>query len=364
MAIEKGPDGLLTFNIPVEESNQNFTLPSFDEYLNFLNMPELAECLINKLGMVTSNEFKGSFVQSTSDKFKVIVGEEFNPIIYRGQNNDYPFMPSSKRYELFDGNERVRHSIEWIKKQEFIRLLEMSPYIQRAKEFKVLDFTYDIDMEAISKHYELVSDYLDVTRDLMIALFFAYTYYDKDTMQILPLPAFEYNTPFLYVGNLKELYDKANTSVKNIGFQPVPRAKAQQAMSINLSGDYDYIKSLFKKVELPKNPAISKYIYNMFEGGKLLFRDDYISNYAKQVNSLMAFPSDLFIRYCEETETDKDWLTEEYTKLGYGFTDITSGIPITDIERINTEIDEIILPYLDDGFIFRGIKKACEVCYS
>lgn len=358
MAIEQMQDGLLSFNIPIDENNQNITLPKFEEYLNYLNVPELADCVINKLGMLTDKTFNGSFTQSKPDKFRVIIGSEFNPIIYRGQNNDYPFMSSSKRYELFDGNERVRHSIEWIKKQEFIRLISITPYIKRAKEFKVLDYTYDIDTEAIAKHYNLTSDYLDVTRDLMTALFFAYTYYNSEQGKVLPLPAFDYNTPYLYVGDIKELYDKAQDSVMDIGFQPVPRAKAQKAMSINVSGNFDYIKSLFKKIELPKNPAIAKYVYNKFEEGRLLFPEDYATECANQVKESKILQNDLFIKYCEETKTDDVWLKGEYKKLGYQLISYSYEISEQARQRADKEVDEHIIPFLDNGFIFRGIKKS------
>jgi hypothetical protein len=266
-------------------------------------------------------------------------------------------MPSSKRYELFDGNERIRHSIEWIKKNEFQRLISITPYIKRAKEFKVLDYTYDIDLEAIAKGYDHVSEYLDVTRDLMTALFFAYTYFDNEKRVFLPFTSFEYNTPYLYVGNLNELYQKAPDSVKDMGFQPMPRQKAQQTMSINVSGDFDYIKSLFKTIELPKNPAIAKYVYNKFEGGKLLFPDDYASKCAEQVKKFKTLQGDLFVRYCEETKTDKVWLNGEYKKLGYELVSRQWDIQEPARVTVNKEIDEWIIPYLDDGFIFRGIKK-------
>ena len=346
----------LTFCIPKNDEHPDITLPTFDEYMNFLNEPELSDCLINKLGMVTESDFNGSFVQSKESKFRVMLGCEFNPVIYRGQNNDYPFMPSSKRYELFDGNERVRHSIEWIKKKEFTKLLSITPYIKIAEEFKVLDFTYDIDLEAIAKHYNHFSDYLDITRDLMTALFFAYTYFDKEQNKLLPLPAFEFNTPYIYIGNIKELYNKAPDSVKNIGFQPMPKAKAQKSMSINVSGDFNYIKSLFKKIELPKNPAIAKYVYNRFEGGKLLFPNDYASKCAMQVKSFKTLQEDLVEQYCEDTKTDITWLLSEYSKLGYKLVNKPWDIQEDARETINKEIDEDIIPFLNDGFIFRGIK--------
>ena len=211
-------------------------------------------------------------------------------------------------------------------------------------------------MESVAKHYGYVSDYLDVTRDLMTALFFAYTYFDKDSQQILPFPDFKYNTPYLYIGNLNELYLKAQNCVKDIGFQPFPRAKAQQMMSINVSNDFDYIKSLFKKVELPKNPSIAKYVYNIFDGGKLLIPEDYASNCARQVKGFKTLQKDLFEKYCEDTKTDIVWLAGECKKLGYEFVNEPFDIQDGARSTINKEIDEIILPYLDDGFIFRGIK--------
>ena len=357
MGIEILSNRSLTFCIPKNDEHSDITLPKFEEYLNFLNEPELSDCLINKLGMLTESDFNGSFVQSTENKFRIIIGGEFNPIIYRGQNNDYPFMPSSKRYELFDGNERVRHSIEWAKKKEFTKLLSATPYIKRAKEFKVLDFSYEIDMEAIAKHYNLVSDYLDITRDLMTALFFSYTYYDKKQEKLLPLPAFEYNTPYIYVGNLKELYFKAPVSIKHIGFQPMPKAKSQQMMSINVSENFDYIKNLFKKIELPKNPAIAKYVYNKFEGGRLLMPEDYASKLALQVKHSKSLLVDLVEQYCEETKTDKVWLLSEYENLGYELVNNLCEISQDAINIINKEIEEDIIPFLNDGFIFRGIKS-------
>ena len=75
MGIEKGIDGLLTFEIKKNSDYPNITLPKFEEYLNFLNESELADCLINRLGMVTEEDIHGSFAQASDSTFRVIPGK-------------------------------------------------------------------------------------------------------------------------------------------------------------------------------------------------------------------------------------------------------------------------------------------------
>ena len=357
MAIVQGEDGYLTFNIPKDVNSPDISLPLLSDYVNFLNDSELANCLINRQGMVTASDILGVFIETAPKKFGIITGSEFNPIIYRGQNNDYPFMPASQRYELFDGNERIRHSIDWIKKNEFINLLKTTPYYTKSCSFKVLDSNFDIDMEAIAAQYDFVTNYIDITRDLMVALFFAYTYFDMEKKQILPVENFEYFSPTLYIGSIKDLYMSAPKAVSKMGFEPDLRAKLQQAMSIDVSENKELIKGLFKKVDLPKNPVIAKYVFKQFEEGNLLYPADYVSRCASQIRSHKTLQDDLVRKYCVETKTDEVWLRGEYKKLGYTIITQPWDIPEQAKLMINKEIDEFILPYLESGFIFRGMKK-------
>ena len=346
----------LSFDILECEKDSEKYLQSFENYINLLNDSALANSLINCEGTVTSPDIQGVFVKSNNGKMRIMLGQEFNPVIYRGQCNDYPFMPSSLRYELFDGNERIRHSIEWIKKNEFIRLISRTPYNLRLKDFKILNCSYEFDMEAVAKQYNCVSDYIDVTRNIMVAYFFAYTYWDSEKNQIRPIETFEFNTPMLYIGSIKELYYKAYDAVSNIGFQAITSAKAQQTLSLNTVKNYDYIKSLFKRIELPKNFEIARNVYDQFEGGRLLIPQDYASKYSEFIRGQKTLQEDLVYEYCELTKTDEEWLTGEYDRLGYKL--ITQEPDISDLayNAINKEIDEYILPYLNSRFIFRETK--------
>lgn len=342
------------FCIPADEKFSDVSLQTYEEYINLLNDLDYGGALINREGTITSPDIMGVFVRKKNNKFGIMLGQEFNPIIFRGQCNDYPFMPSSKRYELFDPNERIRHSVEWIKKKEFIRLMKTTPYYTRTKEFEVLNHKYEYDMEAIAKQYNHVSDNIDVTKNLMVAYFFAYTYWDEKANERRPLEGFDYNTPMLYIGSIRDLYYKAPKTVEDLSFQAITSAKAQQTLSLNVEDNWDYIKSLFRKVELPQNVKIARNVYDQFEGGRRLLPPDYASKCAIMVKENKPLSDDLVTEYCELTKTDEVWLRDEYEKLGYELTDKKLAIPYEAYEMINKEIDDYMLPYLSSHFIFRG----------
>ena len=344
------------FCISADNKFSEVSLQTYELYINLLNDREYSAALINREGTITSPDVQGVFVKKKNGKLGIMLGQEFNPIVFRGQCNDYPFMPSSKRYELFDGNERVRHSVEWIKKNEFIQLIAKSPYYTRTSEFEVLNCKYEYDMEAIAKQYNLVSENIDVTKNLMVAYFFAYTYVDEKTGERRPLEGFEYNTPMLYIGSIRELFYRANETVENLSFQAITSAKAQQTLSLRIGNNYDYVKSLFIKAELPKNTEIAKNVYEQFEGGRRLLPRDYASKYAKYITDSKTINDNLVSVYCKLTETDEIWLRGEYKKLGFELTDKQYNISDEAYTFINKEIDDYIIPYLDNKFIFRGIK--------
>ena len=335
-----------SFNLNVLEK----PLLTIEEYIDSLNDYDNAHCQINRYGNLACSDVKGVFIETRPDTFSIILGEQFNPILYRGLNNDLVFMPDSLRYELFDGKERVRHSINWIKKHEFLNLMSKTPYFKRICELNICNYKFNFDFEAVAKHYNYMSDYIDVTRNMMIAYFFAYTYYDKEKNRYFPIENFNEYSPTLYAVSLRDLYYTIPDSVANISWQPLARPKMQQAMSINVSKDWDIVQSLFRKVQLPKNPAISRYVYEMFDCGNLLIPADYITRCANQIREYKTLHNDLIEAYCEETKTDIKWLREELKKLDFEFVEQPWFIPEQANDIINKEIDENIIKYLSKGF--------------
>ena len=354
MVTEQCAEEKRNFCISPEGKFSDVSLQSYEEYISLLNDLDYGTALINREGTITSPDIMGVFVKKNNGNFGIMLGQEFNPTVFRGQCNDYPFMPSSKRYELFDPNERIRHSVQWIKKKEFQRLIASTPYYSRTKEFEVLGHKYEYNMEAIAKQYNLVSDNIDVTKNLMVAYFFAYTYWDEKTNERRPLEGFDYNTPMLYIGSIRDLYYKAPKTVEDLSFQAITSAKAQQTLSLNVDENWDYVKTLFRKVELPKNVKIARELYEQFEGGRRLLPPDYASKCAGMINDNKPLSDDLVTEYCELTTTDEVWLRGEYEKLGYELTDERITLSEQAYNMINKEIDDYIIPYLNSHFIFRG----------
>ncbi len=355
MSVIQGNDGKLKFIISANKNGPSGRIMSLGEYIELLNDDYTAGVMINNKAQVSTPDIMGSFVRLSDNGFGIILGNEFNPLVYRGLNNDLCFMPTSLRYELFDGNERIRHSIERMKKQEFISLISRTAYCARSKTFEVYGNKYRLDPESIAKLYNFVSDCIDVTRDILVAYFYAYTYIDKEKNQVMPVKDFSYHSPTLYVGNLRRIYNELPQTMANMSFHPFVRAKVQQSMSLNTAENYNRLKELFIKVDLPKNPDIAEYIYNRFDGGKALFPGDFAARTAVKIRNDKILQINLFKQYCDETNTDAKWLREQLIKLGYEFDYSPRTLTEDDEYMINREIDEIIIPYIDSQIKLRTI---------
>ena len=158
----------------------------------------------------------------------------------------------------------------------------------------------------------------------------------------------------LYIGSIRDLYYRAPKTVEDLSFQAITSAKAQQTLSLNIPDNWDYVKTLFRKVELPKNLNIARNLYDQFEGGRRLLPPDYASKCASITEENKPLSDDLVTEYCELTATDEVWLRGEYEKLGYELTDEIITLPEQAHSMINKEIDDYIIPYLNSHFIFRG----------
>lgn len=360
MAVFQGNDGYLTFNIQANKENQDMFLLPLNDYISLLNDEDVAHSLINKNGLVTTADIQGSFISLSDGSFTIAAGNEFNPLVYRGQNKDYDFISSSERYELANGEERIRHAVDWVKKQEFLNLFMTTPYYKRIQNFNILGSNYAFDLEAVAQNYNCISNYIDMTRNLMAAYFFAYTYVDSKTGKIMPVEDFSEYSPTLYIGNLARLYAEAPDSIKGIGLQALLRPKTQLTMSLNVAGNSN-VKSLFKKVELPKNPALARNVFAQYRGGEMLFPSDYLSKCSLQIRSYKMLNEELMNKYCAETSTDQKWLSGELKKQGYEIVKQPWDIPEQARYMINREIDEFIIPFMNSNVAFRGCKNAQTV---
>ena len=327
-----------------------FVLSLNDEMMPYYN--------INNWGAYNDNkQFDGFFVETNTNEFGIILGNEFNPFIYRGQNKDFPtFKASADRYDFSKTEDIVQKCIDYVKKQEFLALFKITPYYLRCQKFKVLNCSFKFDLEAVAQHYDFISNYLDITRDLMIALFFAYTYRDKKNGNYYPITDFNKYSPTLYIGNLSNIYKNYPNNVKIIGFQSLLRPHLQKAMAIKIDNSNN-IKDLFTKVELPKNAVFSNEVFHKMNEGKSLFPLEFMNNISKEITINKNLQSKYVKEFCETENQKHEMIQNELKNSGYTITDKEWEIPKNVRYYMNKDIDEMI-GYLNHKIGFRKVSES------
>lgn len=68
-------------------------------------------------------------------------------------------------------NNEVMHCVEYIKREEFKLLFKQTPYYMLLRRLSVMGHFFEFDLDAVAQHYEFATNYLDVTKDVRVALF-------------------------------------------------------------------------------------------------------------------------------------------------------------------------------------------------
>mgnify|MGYP002626920125 CR=1 FL=1 len=107
---------------------------------------------------------EGLIVKVSDDKFRILLGNEYEPYLYRGENQKFDyFKPSLQRFEINSPS----YCLEWIKKELFIDTFKKTPYYERLCGLQVWKYYFDFDLEAIAQHYEFKTNYIDLISNLL-----------------------------------------------------------------------------------------------------------------------------------------------------------------------------------------------------
>lgn len=330
-------------------------LISFDELVYLMNAHSNAYSRINEYGMCAFGENgyirQGEIVALDEKYFGVFLGNSFNPLIYRGENKEYKdFTPSIQRKEYITGS--CCDCFEIMKKMQFLDLYRKTPYYHSLNKLKVFDYSMYFDFEAIAQHYGFPTNYIDVTRNVSIAMFFAYTYY-KDSMYY-PITDFTEYKPILYVGDIKEIHRQNPDILKSIFFQGVLRPYMQEAMAIDASKDSS-VKQLFKRIELPCEADLAIGIYASFiDGealmpkGRILGRGDIIADYEDRIREDNEISEEYIDSYCGLYQKDKKTIKNILEMNGINIVEQSGFIPTNqEMEYMIQEIEKGIMPFLE-----------------
>lgn len=334
----------------MQEELMSLDFYSIQDLLSTLLTKNAAHTL-NPMFMVESLDKFGYYVKTDTKKCRIIIGNEFDHLLFRGQNKNYrTFSPSFKR--INKKKNPIQHCVEWIKKEEFKELFTRTPYFERLpKEIGCMDLEFDFDLEALAQHYEFKTNYLDITKNFAVALFFAYT--DCINGKYYPIQDFKKYNPYIYVASIGTLQQFYRDNFKVVGFQVSQRPYAQQAMALDIT-KLAKVKNMFAKIKLPKNEYFSVGIYNSFKKGYSLFLPDQLTFYASRIKDENILYDYLIEQYCKTFKV-KNTIADNLQKAGYTITKDKFDITRQETEAMNLEINNFIKPLIANKVGYRKI---------
>ena len=212
---------------------------------------------------------------------------------YRGENQLFPeSTPSLYRKIKQFSTEEEKNLYRFVADMRIGEFKTLLNKFQHVINWDYCDILYDI----LAQHYGLETDWLDITSDFNVALFFATCFWDHKEKKWKPLTkeqtevdnqhkygmifhmpsnrmffrnglALDYlmNNPF-YSEN------SPNNVVYPIGFQPFMRCHMQSGYAMYMRKPHPLQNDIeFEKLRFRHDENLSKWVYDKMEGGKLIY---------------------------------------------------------------------------------------------
>ena len=221
-------------------------------------------------------------IEASDGTTRLIPGNQ-NLHLFRGQTQDYP----SCQAKIYRNNpSEIDIFIARLQQIEFELVLREHPAIQDIQKDRI-----HISFSGLAQHYELATDYLDVTSDPYIAAFFAVCTYCQPEQRYIPVSS--QNRPGILMKTPALVYTNPVTKSKLeiVGLQPFPRPGDQKAYAVKLrkGENFSAHKMLFHHTK-----ENSQKICDLFDGGKKLFPPDLIKNKAQEISKGVVFSQEAF----------------------------------------------------------------------
>lgn len=235
-----------------------------------------------------------------------------SPELYRGEICDYGVTSGCSSLSRFIRKQMCNNEEEkYI--QFFIaqmRIICFHGFLTMFRQY--VEFPFGAPLGGIiAQHYGLDTQFLDMTDDIKVALFFACCKHIGNN-KYMPITESDLND----LGSQAVLYFGHNDVAKIIGYQPFCRCHRQRGYyidtdAISQSWDQSVLSTLgYVKCFFDRTPALSKRIFDEFDGGRALFPEDGLfqfSNEIEQIRSTNIFPVDVFENTFRALRKYFDW---------------------------------------------------------
>ena len=238
------------------------------------------------------------------------------PFLYRGQRKDFGGIISGFTRDALSDNgllsrkeAREYHLINNLKAEEFIALLKTHPLFMMLDRGIVLDperkpIFINMNYYGLAQHYGFHTGLIDFTTDIDAAAFFACTRYLGDD-KYEPVTDIE-KDPYgvIYVHKIRPEATFKFLGFSTIGLQLYPRSGAQKGVCYNEGISQLNVNELVRPVYFRHDPEVSKRVYDIQKGGKLLFPKDSISKYAQEILSGSEISGETFAQNLYSNQDD------------------------------------------------------------
>lgn len=237
---------------------------------------------------------------------------------YRGEVKDYSQGQDDSKCRSSLGRKLSKLETEEERKVELFKVkLKIQSFLNLITQFKqVREWNFGtVFAYIIAQHYGIRTQYLDITDDLAVALFFACCRHVENG-KYRPITKKDLED----YGEYAVLYKKTDDLLMNpesaadinrvlpIGYQPFTRCYKQRGYFIDTmqSGDLDDIVNYdlvadhgFEKLYFKRTPEFAAEIYEFFDGGRELFYDwsmELLSELIDEIKAGNSFSEDTFDR--------------------------------------------------------------------
>ena len=280
---------------------------------------------------------------------------------YRGEAEDYPTSKTTLYRELDECHSDDQKMV--IKLIAKMRIIEFRDFLKRLKYVRAWEETYgDPFYEAIAQHYGFMTEYLDITNDFNVAMFFACCMWDTHKRAWRPLTDEECKAKkygVLYHARSDRImlafedYKNLSPKVVPIGYQPFYRCQKQVGYVKHMDEGEDFKESmLFERLYFEHSTNLSEGVFHYMNKGLDIYPDESLMFFEKEIEdmkSLLQFDFSTFDRALAELglSDKKDEMTQllqasNFATKSHTYKDIVIGdgikvirIPRQKINRFN-----------------------------
>ena len=211
-----------------------------------------------------------------------------SPLLYRGEIKDYGnssgYSTLGRKIAFGDDKHVESKCIHFFKEQ--IKKIMFTGFLTHFRQFHEFPFGKPLD-GVLAQHYGLDTQFIDLTDDLKVALFFACCKYIGNN-KYRPIT----QDDITEIGTYGVIFCGRNNFANVIGYQPFCRCHRQRGYYIDSSAVYpcwDYCLSEengFTKYYFERTPELSQRIFTEFEEGRKIFPEDDLSPFLDVIDRI------------------------------------------------------------------------------